>query len=315
MFLGLSLPKQVFLKTFWLVLISAMMLDVESIAEEFHEEVVYQYSDTQRLVTLVNAAAELLSTIGEEAFEDFSKEGSRWYYGQYYLFVYSPESICLFHPVQPDLVGKDMKEFRDINGKPVVELITKVGEQSPGKASDWVFYKWPDKDELLPHWKGAYIRKVAGPDGKIYFVGSGAYNLKTERSVVEHRVQMAAELLEAKGKKYAFKQFRSSATPYSFLDAYVFVVDLQGRTIFDPAYPTLEGRSVLPFQDAIGKFPVKKLLKELEHNDQARLQYLWRNPGVFEMTRKSIYAEKVKVGDQTLIVGSDYFLATPIWMQ
>ena len=32
-------------------------------------------------------------------------------------------------------------------------------------------------------------------------------------------------------------------------------------------------------------------------------------------SRKLVYARKVKLGDETLIVGSDFFLPTPIWMK
>jgi hypothetical protein len=28
-----------------------------------------------------------------------------------------------------------------------------------------------------------------------------------------------------------------------------------------------------------------------------------------------MYARKVRVGDETLLVGSDFYLATPIWMR
>ena len=32
-------------------------------------------------------------------------------------------------------------------------------------------------------------------------------------------------------------------------------------------------------------------------------------------SRKLIYVRKVKVGDEVFIVGSDFFLATPIWLR
>ena len=204
--------------------------------------------------------------------------------------------------------------FRDMNDKPVIELITKVGTQS-APDSGWIFYMWPTKKELLPRWKSAYIRRVVGPDNQTYLVGAGAYNIKPERSFIQERVRMAADLLQTSGKEFAFARFRSRASPFAFLEAYIFVLDMQGRTVFDPAYPTLKGRNVSDFRDVVGAPVVGKLLDKLQHADEVWVQYLWRRPAASRPSRKSLYARKVEVGNETLIVGTDSFLATPIWMR
>jgi hypothetical protein len=46
-----------------------------------------------------------------------------------------------------------MSELRDMNGKPVVRLITEIGESPEKDASGWIFYLWPDKTQLIPQWK------------------------------------------------------------------------------------------------------------------------------------------------------------------
>ncbi len=45
------------------------------------------------------------------------------------------------------------------------------------------------------------------------------------------------------------------------------------------------------------------------------MQYLWPKPGSSVTSRKLVYVRKISVGGETLIVGSDFFLATPIWMK
>jgi hypothetical protein len=45
------------------------------------------------------------------------------------------------------------------------------------------------------------------------------------------------------------------------------------------------------------------------------VQYLWPKPGSSTPSRRLIYVRKVKVGDEVFIVGSDFFLATPIWLR
>ena len=161
----------------------------------------YAYEDTRRLVALVEQAAKLMEEQGESAFPEFGRKGSKWFSGPYYLFVYEPDGTCVFHPLQPDWVGKNMSELRDMNGKPMVQLVAQVGER-PGKdASGWVFYLWPDKTQLIPQWKSAYVRKVVTPSGKTYVIGSGVYDIKMEKAFVEERVRMAGELLESRKRR------------------------------------------------------------------------------------------------------------------
>ena len=82
----------------------------------------------------------------------------------------------------------------------------------------------------------------------------------------------------------------------------------------DPAFPNRTGRSVVEFQDAVGFFAFKDVLKKLENADEPGCNIL-AEPGISTPSRKLIYVRKVKVGDEVFIVGSDFFLATPIWLR
>jgi signal transduction histidine kinase len=288
-------------------------LSVPAFAEE--KAPAYVYEDTRQLVTLVEEAAALIEQKGDGAFRQFGIKGSKWWIDQYYIFVYAVDGTCLFHPIEPELIGKNLMTLRDMDGKPVVQMLTDIGRKAEKNASGWVFYLWPDKTQLTPLWKSAYIRKAISPGNKIYLVGSGVYNIKTERSFVEERVRMAADLLRAKGKDVAFQEFRNRASPFVFLDTYIFVLDMQGRAIVDPAYPTLNGRDLSGFEDAVGVPTMQEMLRKLGRSNEAWVQYLWPKPGASLPSRKLLYARKVTVGGETFIVGSDFFLATPIWMR
>ena len=297
----------------FVVALACVCLSVSAFAEE--KAPAYVYEDTRQLVTLVEEAATLIEQKGDGAFKQFGVKGSKWWIDQYYIFVYAVDGTCLFHPIEPELIGKNLMTLRDMDGKPVVQMLTDIGRKAEKNASGWVFYLWPDKTQLTPLWKSAYIRKVIGPGNKIYLVGSGVYNIKTERSFVEERVRIAADLLRAKGKDVAFREFRNRASPFVFLDTYIFVLDMQGRAIFDPAYPTLNGRDLSGFEDAVGVPTMQEMLRKLGRSDEAWVQYLWPKPGASLPSRKLLYARKVTVGGETFIVGSDFFLATPIWMR
>jgi signal transduction histidine kinase len=275
----------------------------------------YTYKDTQDLVALVEAAAALIETKGDDAFKEFAQRDSKWLNADYYLFAYTLDGTTAFHPLRPELVGQNVMDLKDMNGKPIVRQITNIGRRPANDASGWVFYLWEDQTQLTPSWKAAYIRKVITPDHKTYVVGSGSYSIKVEKAFVEERVTRATRVLQSDGKDEAFKRFHSRASPFYFLDSYIFVLNEQGETLVDPAYPNRTGRSVTEFQDAVGFFAFRSALKKLEHADEAWVQYLWPKPGSSTPSRKLIYVRKVKVGEEVFIVGSDFFLATPIWLR
>jgi signal transduction histidine kinase len=128
-------------------------------------------------------------------------------------------------------------------------------------------------------------------------------------------VKQACVLLQAKGKGEAFKAFMEASSPFVFLDTYIFVLDENGHTLVDPAFPTMTGRDLSQFGDAVGMPAIQELLHKLVDHEEAWVQYLWPKPGNHLPSRKLIYARKVILDRQTLIVGSDFFLASPIWMK
>lgn len=280
-----------------------------------NDQAAYTYDDTKHLVALVDSAADLLHRDGlDAACRQFSQKNSAWYFGQYYLFVYAPDGTTMCHAATPSLVGKDLMSLRDMNGKPIVKFITDVARDPKPDASAWVFYLWQEQSQLGPSWKSAYVRKVEA-DGKTYVVGSGLYQMRVEKAWVQQRVDEAVALLESKGQDAAFRAFEDPASPFVFDDTYLFVLDAGGKTLVDPAFPTMAGRNLADFRDAVGNRPVAAAIEALRDSDATWMQYLWPAPGSGEPTRKLIYMRKVVVGGKTLYVGTDFFLATPIWMK
>jgi signal transduction histidine kinase len=149
----------------------------------------------------------------------------------------------------------------------------------------------------------------------VYFVGSGSHKLKVEKFFVRDRVEAAARLVQERGRDAAFKDLKDCASPYYFLGNFIFVLDANGRSLVDPAYPTLEGRDMSHFRDAIGRAVIQEVLQKLRHSDEAWVQYLWPKPGERLPSRKLMYVRKVHVNGEVLLVGSDFYLATPIWMR
>ena len=149
-------------------------------------------------------------------------------------------------------MGRNLLALRDALGKPVVEEIVEVADRPERDASRWIFYLWEEQTELQPSWKASYIRKAAAPDGAVYLVGSGSSSLKVEKVFVQERGRRAAELLRGQGRTAAFRELQAPESRFHFLGSFVYVLDARGRSLVDPAYPTIEGRDMSGFRDAVG---------------------------------------------------------------
>jgi hypothetical protein len=282
---------------------------------ELRKPLPYLYQDTRQLVVFVEEAARLLEKRGPEAFRQFGVRGSRWLNKSRYLFAYDINGVCLFHPAIPELVGWNSLEFKDMNGKPVGRWINEIGHRPEPDASGWLFYLWQAPTDLTPTWKMSYVRKAIGPDGKIYLVGSGVHHFKIETIFVRRCVDRATKLLKSQGRALAFARFRDGASRFFFCDTYIYVINDKGQCLVDPAFPNLEMRDLTHFQDALGHYVVKEMLQRLKNHETAWVQYMIPRPGSTLPSRKLAYLRKVKLNGQTLIVGADFFVATPIWMK
>ena len=125
---------------------------------------VYTYSDTKALVALVEDAARLMERDGEAAFKQFSVRGSRGSTATSICLPIRSTASCVFHPITPELVGRNVLDLRDLHGKPIIQNVTDIGKKSGPDASGWVFYFWENQVQLTPSWKSTYVRKVIGPE-------------------------------------------------------------------------------------------------------------------------------------------------------
>src|SRR5204863_250511 len=64
----------------------------------------------------------------------------------------------------------------------------------------WMFYKRKRPGGGEPTWKATFLRRVQGPAGERYVVGSGVYDLVPDRRFVIELVDMAAERIERDGR-------------------------------------------------------------------------------------------------------------------
>ncbi len=271
----------------------------------------YQFRETIDLINYVESAADYFSVKGEEAFWDFDKKDSKWFFGNRYLFLYTLDGICVFHPVNKELQGQNVISLVDMNQKPVIQYIIDIASRLE-KPNGWVHYLWAERGEIFPSWKSAYIMRVEGPDGIPYAIGSGTYDIRIEKEFMVEIVDSAANLVAIDGEK-AFDILMDKNSIFYFSDIYVFVISMEGKAIVDPAFPGLEGRNLIDFQDATGKYVVQDMIEKLQDTDRAFIAYMWPKPGQSKLSKKILYARKVTYNDKSVIIGSGIFQINPIW--
>lgn len=276
---------------------------------------VYEYSDTIELVMRVEDAAALLEKLGEDVFKEFAVAGSRWNHDTSYLYVYTADGDCLFNAGQQGLVGKNLRDYQDVDRRPVVRELMDIAAQPAADASGWVFFVFQEGNVLSPSWKATYNRKAKLPDGRIVVVGSGQSSLKMERRFVTSRVEEAATLIVSAGRDAAFKTILDPGSRFQFLGSYVFVLDENGHTLVDPSFPNMPGRDLSGMTDAIGRSYIREILSKLTKSDTASTMFFWRANANDVPQRKALYARKVLLDGRTYIVGTEYLLPTPIWMK
>jgi cytochrome c len=118
--------------------------------------------------TLVEKAAAYIKANGKEkAFSEFTDSKGRFIDRDLYIFVVDFNGLTLAHGGNPKLVGKDMRDLKDSDGK---FFIKEFIELAKTKGSGWVDYRWqnPVTKNIEP--KSTYIQRHED-----YFLGCGIY--------------------------------------------------------------------------------------------------------------------------------------------
>jgi signal transduction histidine kinase len=268
------------------------------------DNIQYTYRRTKQVVQMLHAAVIEIEKNGRDAFPQFRVKNSKWFKGEMYLFIYTMDGVNIFHPVQEHLQGKNLYNLKDINGRPLIQnLIWKAGI-----GGGWVHYMWTRPGEFIPTWKSGYVKLAVMPDGTRTFVGTGVYNIRTEKQFIIEMVEDAVSLVKEKGPG-AFDVFRDDSNPFSFRDSYIFVFKDDGTSVVDPAFPSLEGRSLLEYK------VIRYMIERIRGKDTAWVSYLRPKPGDEKPTKKLAYLRAVTIGSDRYIIGSDFFPAKPIWMR
>jgi signal transduction histidine kinase len=84
-----------------------------------------------------------------------------------YPFIYTLDGTkCVAHGANSALVGKNLIDLKDQDGKYLIRELSETAKKGPG----WVDYKWPNPITKMIEAKSSYVERMGD-----YFVGVGVY--------------------------------------------------------------------------------------------------------------------------------------------
>lgn len=125
-------------------------------------------SPKESAVALVKKGVLHVKEVGKEkALADFNDKNGKFVKGELYVFAYNLQGTIIAHPMNPKLIGRNMSEVTDADGKFFTkDFIATVN--GPGKG--WVDYRWTNPVSKKIEAKSSYVEKA----GDI-LVGCGIY--------------------------------------------------------------------------------------------------------------------------------------------
>lgn len=115
-------------------------------------------SPADQAKAMVEEAAAFYNANGKEkALLEFNNPKGRYVKGEIYVFAYDLNATVIAHPINPKLIGKNLLEIPDADGK---VFRKEVVELAKAKGTGWVDYKYKNPSTNKIENKTTLIKKV-----------------------------------------------------------------------------------------------------------------------------------------------------------
>ena len=128
-----------------------------------------QFGTAPEAEALVKKAIQLIKTDGKEkAFAEINNPQGKFVDRDLYIFVYDLNGKCVAHGFNKKMIGKDLFEMKDSDGKYFVKERVEIAKT---KGKGWQDYKFTDPITKKIEPKTAYVERIED-----LIVGCGIYN-------------------------------------------------------------------------------------------------------------------------------------------
>jgi cytochrome c len=131
-------------------LAAALLVAAPSFAgEEFTPEAVIRF---------VDRAADFYKTNGrDKTLAELNTRNGRFQKGDVYVFAYGLDGSVIAHPINPKLIGKNLLDVPDVDGK---FFRREILQTATTQGSGWVDYRYRNSENGKTEPKTTYVRKV-----------------------------------------------------------------------------------------------------------------------------------------------------------
>jgi signal transduction histidine kinase len=216
--------------------------------------------------------------------------------GGIYSMVFDLEGNCWAHGENAGMIGQNLLETKDDNGKFLVKELIDVAKSPAGRG--WVDYIWKHEP------KKSYVQRFVDPKTKIPYLVSAGYWPNIDQDDVRVFVERAIKHLQNVGAKTAFADFSNPVGSFIRGPLFLEVYSLDGRVLADGENPGFVNQDFLNRRDLEGRFITKDILNVATKFGKGTVTIMDRN------AYKVLYVEKVTVPDGVFIFTSGYYPAS-----
>ncbi|MES2299237.1 MAG: cache domain-containing protein [Pseudomonadota bacterium] len=114
-------------------------------------------STPDQATALVKKAVAFLKANGKEkALAEFNNPKGQFVNGDLYIFALEPSGVTVANGNNGKLVGKNVLEMKDQDGKPFIKTLLEIGNT---KGSGWLDYRWNNPVSSKIEMKSTYVEK------------------------------------------------------------------------------------------------------------------------------------------------------------
>ncbi len=207
----------------------------------------------EELIGFVNEAKDFVQAEGEDkALAVFSDPKGTFARGDLYIIAYDFNGICLAHPFEPEMVGKNELNVTDPNGVTLKRNMRDVAKRGDG----FTFYIWPNPAHSnAQELKLTYVLKVdeglwlgAG----VYVPGQVPIFTNESREDLVAFADSARDFALNTTKEIALETFNDKNGKFVEGNRYIFAEDFAGKTLALPNQPDLVGMNRIDAKDPNG---------------------------------------------------------------
>ena len=138
----------------------------------------------------------------------------------------------------------------------------------------------------------------------VFFVATNLYAATCAKSDLIKSVDYAVGLINSKGKAAL-----PELTKYRYCngEGYVFVVEMDGKTILQPANPKLEGKDITVLQGAKGEYFGAEMKAKAQKYGEGWVSYVWENPKTKGLEIKCSFVKAATMDGKKVFVGSGIY--------